>query len=251
MDRFHEVVDDVIMPLRRDLDGGFGTTRPSPTLPSPRRCRRLRLRLATAILPEELGGPGGVMDSTVTYAMLIEELGRADAGIALDVSLLYWFYSPIKFAGRMDLLEKWGAPLLDGKHHRATMSLTEPAGGTNIDDTTQHARTIRTIAKLEGDEWVINGAKIWPSGASVADIGYMTLCTTDPNLGEEGIKLIVRAGDAKDLSFGKPISTMGMCCTDTNTEVFYDDVRVPGRVRGHLGYRREGHRPVQGARRRG
>ncbi len=228
VDRFHEVVDDVIMPLRRDLDGGYGHDQAIADAAIAKAMQAVYdFGWPAAILPEELGGPGGVMDSTVTYAMLIEELGRADAGIALDVSLLYWFYSPIKFAGRMDLLEKWGAPLKDGKHHRATMSLTEPAGGTNIDDTTQHGHTIRTICKREGDAWVINGAKIWPSGASVADIGYMTLCTTDPNLGEEGIKFIVVPADAEGLSFGKPIPTMGMCCTDTNTEIFYDNVRVP------------------------
>jgi len=228
LDRFHDVVDEKIMPLRRDLDGGFHHDQALADEAIAKAMQAVYdFGWPRAILPEELGGPGGVMDSTVTYAALIEELGRADAGIALDVSLLYWFYSPIKFAGRMDLLEKWGAPLKDGKHHRATMSLTEPAGGTNIDDTTQHGRTIRTIAKLDGDEWVINGAKIWPSGASVADIGYMTLCTTDPNLGEEGIKFIIVPCDAEGLSFGKPIATMGMCCTDTNTEIFYDNVRVP------------------------
>ncbi|MHB1344002.1 MAG: acyl-CoA dehydrogenase family protein [Thermoleophilia bacterium] len=228
VENMHNMVDEVIMPLRRDLDGGWNHDQAVADVAIATAMQAIYdSGWPLAILPEEKGGLGGVMKSMVTYAMLIEELGRADCGIALDVSLLYWFYSPMLYAGRMDLVDIFGAPLLDGKHHRACTSLTEPAGGTNIDDTTQHGRTIRTIARREGDEWVINGAKIWPSGASVADIGYMTLTTTDPNLGDEGIRLIYVPADAKGLSFGKPIPTMGMCCTDTNTEVFYDDVRVP------------------------
>ena len=96
VDRFHEVVDDVIMPLRRDLDGGFGHDQELADVAIAKAMQAVYdFGWPMAILPEELGGPGGVMDSTVTYAMLIEELGRADAGIALDVSLLYWFYSPV------------------------------------------------------------------------------------------------------------------------------------------------------------
>jgi alkylation response protein AidB-like acyl-CoA dehydrogenase len=226
--RFHELVDEKIMPLRRDLDGGFHHDQGLADKAIEAAMQTVvDFGVLPAVLPVDLGGPGGVMESAVTFAMLTEELGRADAGLALDLNVLFWFYSPIKFAGRTDLLERFGKPLLDGKYHRAVTAITEPAGGVNIDDTTQHGRAVRTIAKLDRDEWVISGAKIWPSGASRADIGYMTVCTTDPELGDEGLKLIIVPPDAKGLTFGKPIEKLGMCCTDTNTEIFYDDVRVP------------------------
>ena len=169
------------MPLRRDLDGGWQHDQAIADVAIAKSMQAIYdFGWPLAILPEEKGGLGGVMKSMVTYAMLIEELGRADCGIALDVSLLYWFYSPIALRRAHGPARRLRSATARRKHHRACTSLTEPAGGTNIDDTTQHGRTIRTIARREGDEWVINGAKIWPSGASVADIGYMTLTTTEP-----------------------------------------------------------------------
>ncbi len=228
VDRLHDLVDQVIMPLRLELDGGFGHDQEVANKAMDTCMQAIAdFGWQRAILPEEISGVGGVMKSSVTYAMLFEELARGDAGLAVDIGVLHWFFSPMKWAGRMDLLEAFGKPLLDGKHHRATTAITETSGGVNIDDITQHGRTLRTIAKLDGDEWVINGAKIWPSGAGLSDIGYMTICTTDPNLGEDGVKFIVVPVDAKGLSFGKPINKYGMCCTDTNAEIFYDNVRVP------------------------
>jgi alkylation response protein AidB-like acyl-CoA dehydrogenase len=228
VDRLHELVDRVIMPLRLELDGGFGHDQEVANKAIDTCMQAIAdFGWQRSILPEEVGGVGGVMKSSVTYAMLFEELARGDAGLAVEIGVLHWFFSPMKWAGRLDLIETFGKPLLDGKHHRATTSITEAFGGVNIDDVTQHGRTLRTIAKLDGDEWVINGAKIWPSGAGLSDIGYMTICTTDPNLGEDGVKFIAVPVDAKGLSFGKPINKYGMCCTDTNAEIFYDNVRVP------------------------
>jgi alkylation response protein AidB-like acyl-CoA dehydrogenase len=229
VEELHDLVDDVIMPIRRELDGGWHH---DPAIAEPAvdtACQALvDFGLLQAVLPEELGGPGGVLKSMVTYGMMMEEIGRADAGIANDVGVVGWFFSPALNAGRLDLVEHFGKEkLLDGKMHRACVAVTEPAGGVNIDDATQRGRAIRTSARLEGGEWVINGAKIWPSSASVSDIGYLIVATTDPAKGEAGVALIYVPADAEGLSFGKPLDTMGMCHTDVNTEVFLDEVRVP------------------------
>jgi len=77
----------------------------------------------------------------------------------------------------------------------------------------EHGLTIRTRAKLEGDEWVINGEKMWPSGASVADL-YCVICTTDPGQKEEGLALIYVPKDTPGLPFGKPEDKMGMKVTE-------------------------------------
>ena len=106
------------------------------------------------------------------------------------------------------------------------LAITEPAGGCNIEDAAEHGLTIRTTAKLEGDEWVINGEKMWPSGASVADI-YCVVCTTDPKLKEEGLALIYVPRDTPGISFGKPEDKMGMKVTDVNAAIYFDNVRVP------------------------
>jgi alkylation response protein AidB-like acyl-CoA dehydrogenase len=134
---------------------------------------------------------------------------------------------PALVAGRMDLLKQFIPKICDKKPHGVCMAITEPSGGANVEDPTQHGHSIQTIAKLEGDEWVINGHKIWPSGAGVADITYCTICTTDPKKGDEGIAIIYVPPDTKGLSFSRPFEKMGMCWTDTNAEIYFDNVRVP------------------------
>jgi alkylation response protein AidB-like acyl-CoA dehydrogenase len=104
--------------------------------------------------------------------------------------------------------------------------MTEPAGGCDIENVPAlHGRTIKTRAVLDGDEWVINGAKTFPSSAGVASL-YCTVCTTDPKAGDDGIALIYVPSDAKGLSFGKFEVKAGMQA-DRNADIFYDDVRVP------------------------
>jgi alkylation response protein AidB-like acyl-CoA dehydrogenase len=104
--------------------------------------------------------------------------------------------------------------------------MTEPAGGANIEDTSQQGRTIRTVAALEGNEWVISGQKIWPSGAGISEV-YVTVCSVDPDLGEDGIVLICVPKDVAGLSFGKAEEKMGLIYTDKNRAVYYENVRVP------------------------
>jgi alkylation response protein AidB-like acyl-CoA dehydrogenase len=108
----------------------------------------------------------------------------------------------------------------------ACLALTEPAGGCNIEDSIQQGRTIRTIANLEGEEWVINGQKLWPSNAGEAEV-YITLCTTDPELGNDGITILFVPKDTPGLSFGEPEGKMGLTFTDVNAAIFFEDVRVP------------------------
>jgi alkylation response protein AidB-like acyl-CoA dehydrogenase len=86
-------------------------------------------------------------------------------------------------------------------------------------------RRIRTIAKLDGNHWVLNGQKIWASNSGIAD-AYLMICTTDPNAGDEGVALIYVPGDAKGLSFGKFERKAGMAA-DRNTTTYMENVRVP------------------------
>ncbi len=226
----HEFVENEIMPRRRDLDGGWHHDEKLATTTFKKLHKGLvDLGVQRAFFPEEIGGLG--INSTVTMCMVWEEIARGDCGLATHLSIIPWVMGAALIARRKDLLEIFGRKICDDEPHTACMAITEPQGGTNIEDPTQHGRTIRTRATLDGDEWVINGHKIWPSGASIADIAYCTVCTTDPKKGDEGIALIYVPPDADGLSFGKPIEKMGMCWTDINTEIFYDDVRVPKEYR--------------------
>jgi len=108
--------------------------------------------------------------------------------------------------------------------------LTEPEGGCNGEDGTQHGRTLRTVAKRDGDEWVLNGGKRWPGGAGIAEV-YGVLCTTDPSLGDEGVALIYVPNGVSGLTFGKPENKMGMRYSDINADIYFDNVRVPAGYR--------------------
>lgn len=220
-----EYVEGEIMPLRKELEGGWHRDEELARSTFEKVHQGLvDIGVQRAVWPESFGGldvRGMVND------MIIEEIARGDAGLATHLGIITWVMLPALRAQRVDLLKQFIPKICDDKPHGTCMALTEPSGGANTEDPTQHGRTIETIARLDGDEWVINGHKIWPSGAGVADITYCTICTTDPTKGDEGIAIIYVPPDAKGLSFGTPYEKMGMCWTDTNTDIFFDDVRVP------------------------
>lgn len=224
-----EFVDGEIMPRRQELEGGWHRDERLAEETFKKIHQGLvDIGVQRANWPEALGG---LSVSGSVYNMIIEEISRGDAGIATHMSIINWVMAPAVIAGRRDLLQEFVPKICDDQAHGCCMALTEPSGGTNTEDPTLHGRTIRTLAESDGDDWIINGHKIWPSGASVADIAYCVVCTTDPNAGDEGIALIYVPPDAEGLSFGKPFQKMGMCYTDVNTEIYFDNVRVPKKYR--------------------
>ncbi|MCP4752532.1 MAG: hypothetical protein GY866_16700 [Proteobacteria bacterium] len=224
-----EYVDKEIMPRRQDLDGGWHRDEKLARETFEKVHQGLvDIGAQRAMWPEDFGGLGV---SSAAFEMMIEEISRGDAGLATHMGIINWVMLPAGRGGNMDVMMELIPKICDDKAHGCCMAITEPSGGANSEDPTQHGRTIQTIAKLEGDEWVINGHKIWPSGASVADIAYCVVCTTDPELGDDGVALIYVPPDAEGMSFSKPFQKMGMCWTDTNTEIFFENVRVPKKNR--------------------
>ena len=224
-----EFVDGEIMPRRPELEGGWHR---DPIL-----ARQtfeivhkglVDIGVQRANWPEAFGGLG--VSGTV-YNMIIEELSRGDVGLATHMSIINWAMSAAIRGRRKDLLQEFVPKICDDTPHGCCMAITEPSGGTNAEDPTQHGRTIKTIAKLDGEEWVINGHKIWPSGASVADIAYCVVCSTDPEAGDDGVALIYVPPDAPGMTFSPPYQKMGMCFTDVNAEIYFNDVRVPKKYR--------------------
>ena len=224
-----EFVDRKIMPRRRDLDGGWHHDE-KLAMDTIKEIHQglVDLGLQRMFWPVEVGGLGA---NRAIGGMITEELSRGDCGLALHLGIISWTMMPFALAGRIDLLEPLLRKVCDDQPHASCMVITEPSGGANVEDPTQHCRTIATIARLEGDEWVINGRKMWPTGTGQSDLTYMTVCSTDPEKGDEGLALIHVPPGTPGLSFSKPIEKMGMCWTDWNGEIFYDDVRVPKEYR--------------------
>ena len=181
-----------------------------------------------AAFPTEYGGNG--MTSALSAAVMHEELGRGDSGLATAATVSTWAFMPAIAAGNKAVLDRFAPEFCGPELRMGCFAMTEPGGphgggGCDIENPTLHGKKIRTIAKLEADEWVINGQKMWASNAGDADV-YCVLCTTDPNLGDEGIALIYLPADVKGLSFGKDENKAGMR-GDRNCPMFLENVRVP------------------------
>ena len=226
LSHYQDFVNKEIMPYRRDLDGGSLHKDEALALRTVERIHQktVDFGMQKSYFPKELGGLGlGSIEFNVTAN---EEVARGDCGIASSRTLSAWAFTPALLAPNMRLLTEYAPRICGEKTFISCVAMTEPDGGCNLMDPAQCGRTIKTTARLDGDEWVINGQKLWPSGTGTAEI-YLTLCTTDASKGEEGIALIYVPKDTPGLSFGVPEAKMGLIYTEHNGAIYYDNVRVP------------------------
>jgi acyl-CoA dehydrogenase len=167
-----------------------------------------------ATIPVEYGGPGAHRFSIMVAA---EELGYAPSGatagsfIGTDICTNF-----LVDHGTEEQKRAYFPGIMTGDIIQA-MGMTEPDSGSD-------ATSIRTTAVRDGDEWVINGSKIYISNGSKADIVY-TMCKTAPELKGRGISVIIIPRGAPGFTQRRMI-TQGYKGGDTG-ELFFDDVRVP------------------------
>lgn len=173
---------------------------------------------------EEYGGSGF---DTVSFCLAIEEIARWDASLALTVASHTSLGSGhIALAGTHEQKLKHLTPLAKGEK-LAAWCLTEPGSGSD-------ASGMKTVAEKDGDEWIINGSKIFITQGTVGDT-YVVLAKTDPNLGTKGISAFIVERDRDGVKPGEPMHKLGMNSSDTS-EVVFEDVRVPGEnLLGELG----------------
>lgn len=168
-------------------------------------------------VPEEYGGAG--MDS-IAATIAIEELGWGCGSTALAVSAHnHLGQGPLVDFGATALKERWLPQLATGKGRLACLALTEPGAGSDLQG------GVRTLAAHAGDEWVINGAKMWATNAGIADT-IIALCRTDPGGGSRSLTQILVPTDAPGVIMGKPEKKMGLNGSPTYA-VTFDNVRVP------------------------
>jgi acyl-CoA dehydrogenase len=169
--------------------------------------------LGTSI-PEEYGGMGGdfLFDSIV-----LEELGRY--GVAAPAWDMHsYIIAPFLIAfGTEEQKRKWLSKMASGDVISA-IGLTEPGGGSDL-------RQIRTAAKRDGDNFVVNGAKTFITNGHIAD--YILLATkTDPEMGNKGISVFWVDLNSEGVRRGRNLKKIGNKAQDT-AELFFDNVRVP------------------------
>jgi alkylation response protein AidB-like acyl-CoA dehydrogenase len=220
---FRNFVEKEIMPVRQKIDDDKEHEIVNKILQG-----MTNMGIQKATFPQEYGGGGST--SLVSAAVMHEEFGRGDSGIATSATVTAWAFNPAIMAGNKTVLDHFAPMFCGNELRKACFAITEPGGehgggGCDIENPTLHGRKIRTVAKLEGDEWVINGQKAWGSNAGASD-AYCVVCTTDPDAGDEGIALIYVPSPCEGLSFGQFENKAGMQ-GDRNCMIYLDNVRVP------------------------
>ncbi len=173
------------------------------------------LGLAGIPWPEEYGGAG--MDY-LAYVIAVEELSRvcASTGVTLSAhtSLAGW---PVFKFGTEEQKQQFLRPMAEGTKIGA-YCLTEPNSGSD-------AGGMKTTAKLDGDEYVINGSKIFITNGGIADI-YIVFAVTDPESKHKGTSAFIVEASTPGFSVGKKEKKLGIRSSPT-TEVIFDNCRVP------------------------
>ncbi|UOB63846.1 acyl-CoA dehydrogenase AcdA, partial [Bacillus thuringiensis] len=165
--------------------------------------------------PEEYGGIGS---DYLAYVIAIEELSRvcASTGVTLSAhtSLAGW---PIFKFGTEEQKQKFLRPMAEGKKIGA-YGLTEPGSGSD-------AGGMKTIAKRDGDHYILNGSKIFITNGGIADI-YVVFALTDPESKQRGTSAFIVESDTPGFSVGKKESKLGIRSSPT-TEIMFEDCRIP------------------------
>jgi len=165
--------------------------------------------------PVQYGGAGKDM---ICYALAVEELSRVDAGIGValsaHVSLASW---PIMAFGTEKQKEIYLTPLAGGNKLGA-FGLTETDAGSDAGKT-------ETTATLQGDHYLLNGAKIFITNGGYADI-YVIFAVTTPGLGVKGISAFIVEKGWEGFTFGTHYNKMGIRSSAT-AELLFHNVKVP------------------------
>ncbi len=171
-------------------------------------------------IPDEYGGLGlGSFEN----CLIAEELAGGCSGIYTCMEVNTLAQAPILVAGTPDQKERFLAPMMETLSF-ASYAVTEPDAGSDVS-------AIRTRAVRDGDHYVINGSKMWITGAGHAS-WFFVLAYTDPEAGYRGMTGFLVPADTPGISVGKKEWNMGQRASDTRAMDF-TDVRVP--VENRLG----------------
>jgi alkylation response protein AidB-like acyl-CoA dehydrogenase len=175
--------------------------------------------------PTEYGGQGGDYFCSV---VLSEEMARARCGgLGMAVAVQTDMATPpiLKF-GTEDQKQRYLVPAIKGQKV-ACLGITEPNAGSDV-------QNVQTWAKRDGDDWIINGSKIFITNGIRAD--FITLVArTDRGRGFEGVTLFLVDSDTPGFVRSRKLDKVGMIASDT-AELSFEDMRVPGdAVLGEVG----------------
>ncbi|MFN2459274.1 MAG: acyl-CoA dehydrogenase family protein [Candidatus Velthaea sp.] len=165
--------------------------------------------------PAEYGGLGGTFQ---TYVKVVEEVSKACASSALIIAVQELGALPILIGGSEAQKQKYLPKLASGEWV-AAYALTEAGSGSDA------AGSMRTRARKDGADWILDGTKIWITQGSVADV-VTVFAVTDPDKGPAGISAFVVERGTPGFSVGKLEKKMGIRGSPT-VELSFENCRVP------------------------
>ncbi|MCK4656526.1 MAG: acyl-CoA dehydrogenase family protein [candidate division Zixibacteria bacterium] len=161
---------------------------------------------------------GGLEVDMLSYALVIEEIARKCAGLAITLSVHNSLtIGAIATYGTDENKEKFLPKLATGEFIGA-YSLSEPDSGTD-------AGSLKTTAIADGDHYILNGTKNWVSTAKWAKV-FVVFVLTNPEAGSKGISCLVVEPETEGMSLGVPEKKMGLKCSDTR-DISFLDAKVP------------------------
>jgi len=213
---FSEFVNRRIVPFRKDLDD-------NDKFPVDIFDDMARQDFFRIIIPEDYDGLGG---SSMQVNLGIEELSRGDAGIGVSFAVNAIATKGIVIYGNKKQKEKYLKKIAGGEIFTA-FGLTEPNAGSD-------AGNLRTRAKKNDNNYIINGVKQFITNGGIADI-YLIITVTDPKAGHKGFTAFIIEKDTEGFTIGKKEDKMGIRSSVT-TELVFDECKVSKEsILGHEG----------------
>ncbi len=165
-------------------------------------------------VPEEYGGAGA---DKVAHCIVVEEVARVCASSSLIPMGNKLGTTGLILSGSEDLKRRY-LPAVAAGDATFSYALSEREAGSD-------AGAMRTRAVLDGDSYVINGSKMWITGAGVST-HYTLMAVTDPSAGANGISAFVVHADDMGFSYGEKERKLGIKGSPTR-EIYFDDCRIP------------------------
>jgi acyl-CoA dehydrogenase len=207
--RAHEFAEQVIRPVAQDYDK-------RQDFPWPVLEEAAQQGFYSPLFYRDLiGDPTGL-----SLPMFMEELFWGCAGIGLAIVMPALALSAIGQAATPEQMLEWapqcfGSP---GDLKLAALAISEPEGGSDV-------RNLRTTARRDGDDWIIDGHKMWIGNGGIADV-HVVNAVVDQELGHRGQALFVVPGGTPGLQLVRKLDKLG-CRASHTAELKFDGVRVP------------------------
>lgn len=169
------------------------------------------------VAPHIRGEYGGADMDTLSKTIIVEEVWRADPGIGSAISSAGFGTEMIQEYGDERVKERW-LPKIAAGEAISSSGISEPDHGSDV-------AGIETRAERDGDEWVLNGNKMWITNGTVADICLLA-AKTDPGEGHRGISMFLVPTSSDGFTARAIDNKLGIRASDLG-ELYLEDVRIP------------------------